>query len=90
MQGRDHIPSQALGMIPVMRCLQHITRAEITRFRKLLNAKYADTSKHRNGRFQQKTRPYGDYLLKQDHEKFMVELAEWLPQQTPNPKFSGA
>jgi hypothetical protein len=85
MQGQDHIPTQSLGMIPVMRCLSLITRAEITRFRKVLNARHASTPNHRNGRFQQKTRPYGDYLLNQDREKFMCELAEWLPQQKTNP-----
>lgn len=85
MQERDHIPSQSKGMIPVMRCLNLITRQEITRFRKLLNAKHEGTLNHRNGRFQQKTRPYGDYLLRQDRDKFMAELAEWLPQQTPDP-----
>lgn len=82
LQGQDHIPTQAKGMIPVMRCLKHIRRSDITRFRKLLNFTHADTL-HRNGRYQQRTRPYGDYLLAQDREKFLVELAEWLPKQKP-------
>lgn len=35
-------------------------------------------SPHRNGRYHQRTRKYGDYFYRQDREKFMLELAEWL------------
>jgi hypothetical protein len=33
---------------------------------------------HRNGRYAQKTRKYGDYLYHQDREKFEVDYAAWV------------
>lgn len=50
-------------------------------FRDYLNQTYPAPT-HRNGRFHQKTRPYGDYLWFQDREKFEVEYAEWLKTPT--------
>lgn len=47
-------------------------------FRLYLNAKYADTFKHKNGRYHQETRAYGDYLYHQDREQFDVLLEEAL------------
>jgi hypothetical protein len=47
-----------------------------TAFRKHLN----DTSTehhHKERRFMQRTRPYGDYLYHQDREKFEMEFKEW-------------
>lgn len=46
-------------------------------FRRHLNETCAGIT-HRNGRFAQKTRPYGDYLFAQDRAKFDVEYAVWL------------
>ena len=34
--------------------------------------------RHRNGRYRQVKRLYGDYLYAQDRDKFMVDLVEWL------------
>jgi hypothetical protein len=48
---------------------------------------------HKHGRYEQRTRPYGDYLYAQDREKFEVDYAEWLeqhpgtePVEVPPPK----
>lgn len=67
------------------------TRAQIRSFREYLNKKHADT-KHKNRRYEQKTRAYGDYLYAQDRAMFDVELesalggdarfADWVK---PNP-----
>ena len=48
-----------------------------TWFRKHLNE---SDYKHRNGRFAQRSRPYGDYLYKQDREKFEADFQEWRKQ----------
>lgn len=56
-------------------------RGDIKRFREHLNAQDATLS-HRNGRYHQKTRKYGDYLYQQDREKFVVDMEEWLKEQT--------
>ena len=48
-----------------------------TWFRKHLNEINADTANHKNGRYEQKTRPYGDYLYYQDRERFEMEFYEW-------------
>lgn len=53
-------------------------RGTIKAFREHLNRQYAGGENHRHERFQQRTRGYGDYLYRQDREKFNVELAEWL------------
>jgi hypothetical protein len=55
-----------------------ITRAE---YRRLLNAQDKDKG-YRNGRFQQRIRPYGDYLYYQDREKFEVNYQEYLSGNT--------
>jgi hypothetical protein len=44
-------------------------------FRQFLNT-LGRGKTHRNGRYQQRTRSYGDYLYFQDREKFEVEFAE--------------
>jgi hypothetical protein len=49
-------------------------------FREFLNREYPEPD-HREGRYHQRTRPYGDYLYAQDREKFDVEYTEWLAQQ---------
>ena len=51
-----------------------LPRGTIKSFREYLNKKFAFTEKHSNGRFQQKSRLYGDYIYNQDREQFMVEL----------------
>lgn len=80
----DRIPTQRLGMIPVLRCRKAITLLDIQRFRAFLNQ-----SDHQpvwsNGRHHQITRPYGDYLFAQDRDKFMAELSEWLPESEVQP-----
>lgn len=53
-----------------------LPRGAVKRFREYLNS-LDQSVKHRNGRFQQHTRPYGDYLYAQDREKFMADLREW-------------
>lgn len=55
-----------------------VKRGAIKAFREHLNRQYAGSENHRHERFQQRTRGYGDYLYRQDREKFNVELAEWL------------
>lgn len=62
-------------------------RGTIKAFREHLNAKYAGDRKHRERRFEQKTRAYGDYLYAQDREKFDVELDEALRGEGPNADF---
>lgn len=52
-------------------------RGTIKKFREYLNRKFAMSEKHtggRSGRYQQKTRLYGDYLYHQDRWQFNVEL----------------
>ena len=51
-----------------------LPRGTIKSFREYLNKTFAVSEKHRNGRFQQKKRLYGDYLYSQDREQFDVEL----------------
>lgn len=51
-----------------------------TWYRKHLNETCADGTLHKNGRYEQKTRPYGDYLYYQDREKFEVDFKEWSAQ----------
>lgn len=51
-------------------------RGTIKRFREFLNEKFQGTNAHRHNQFHQLNAEYGDYLYRQDHEKFMVELAE--------------
>jgi hypothetical protein len=55
-----------------------IRRGDVKRFREYLNEHFRDTPKHQNGRYQQKTRPYGDYLYAQDRDMFQFEMREWL------------
>jgi hypothetical protein len=43
----------------------------------------ADLGKHRHNRYQQRTRPYGDYLWHQDREKFEADYQDWLAEQPP-------
>jgi hypothetical protein len=74
---------------PVPRQRSAFTRAA---FRRLLNeqdlaeraARPKDDVRHRNGRYQQQKRLYGDYLYHQDREKFDVDYQEWLDQQEKN------
>lgn len=53
-------------------------------FRRQLNSlnngewKSVVSLKHRNGRFHQKTRPYGDYLWFQDRARFEANYQDWL------------
>jgi hypothetical protein len=48
-----------------------------TWFRKHLNAQFEREKKHKNYQFEQRTRPYGDYLCYQDREKFEMEFNEF-------------
>lgn len=52
-----------------------MTRAE---YRKMLNEQDDGQSKHKNYRFQQRTRKYGDYLWNQDRAKFEVDYLEFI------------
>ena len=56
-------------------CLWNIAQCR-TAFRKHLNAD-ASSYKHKNGRYEQRTRPYGDYLWHQDRERFEVDFQEF-------------
>lgn len=76
--GTDHVPSQRHGMIPVTRCRKSVKRIDIARYRNYLNFTHTGI-KHRNGRFQQRTRAYGDYLYHQDRDKFIADMCAWLP-----------
>ncbi len=51
-----------------------LPRGAIKRFREHLNTVCATGPQYRNGRYEQKTRPYGDYLYHQDRDKFFVEM----------------
>ena len=48
-------------------------------FRELLNRKFPanPTTNHREGRYQQKTRAYGDYLWFQDRSRFEFDKQEY-------------
>ena len=46
-------------------------------FREFLNQCYAK-SMHKNGRYEQKKRAYGDYLYAQDRVKFECDYEDWL------------
>lgn len=60
-----------------------LPRGTIKRFREYMNAEHANATLHRHNRYQQRSRPYGDYLYSQDRDKFMVELDEWMANQPP-------
>jgi hypothetical protein len=47
-------------------------------FRRHLNDTCRNAPQYRNGRYSQRTRPYGDYLYAQDRDKFDVEYKEWV------------
>lgn len=66
-----------------MKGMETLPRGTIKRFREHLNVEYANATLHRHNRFQQLSRPYGDYLYSQDRDKFMAELGEWLANQPP-------
>ena len=57
-------------------------RGDIKRFKEYLNKISEGQPMHFNGRYQQRKRPYGDYLYAQDREKFMDDLNEWLSSGT--------
>jgi hypothetical protein len=61
-------------------------RGKIRAFRELLNRQNLEAGGrlHRNGRFHQLKRLYGDYLYAQDREKFMVDLRAWLAEGEPH------
>lgn len=46
-----------------------------TWYRKFLNE--TTEHRHRNGRFEQRVRLYGDYLYHQDRDKFEMQFKEW-------------
>ena len=55
-------------------------RGAIKEYRALLNARHQAMPvivNHRNWRYRQVSRGYGDYLYFQDREKFDMELREW-------------
>lgn len=80
LSGKNHIPTQSHGMIPVLRCRKAITRADIAFYRQRLNEDdKGNEVRHTHGRFRQLKRLYGDYLYYQDRDRFMSELSEWLP-----------
>lgn len=66
-------------MIPPTKCTL-VQRGDVKRFRDFLNAQ-DDGIPHRQFRYHQRTRRYGDYLYAQDREKFMVDLRDWLLEQ---------
>lgn len=87
LRGDVHLPTQSLGMIPATLCAKRIKRGTLKAFREHLNALCAAARPHRNYRYHQLSRGYGDYLYHQDREKFNVELAEallsgWTPSAT--------
>jgi hypothetical protein len=84
LAGKEHVPTQRLGMIPVTRCRKQIQPGDIKAFREFLNRQPGPN--HRNGRFRQKNRPYGEYLYYQDRERFLVELCEWLAKNQSLPR----
>jgi len=51
-------------------------------FREFLNRESEGQPKHRHFRYQQRTRPYGDYLYAQDREKFNFDYQQWLESQS--------
>jgi hypothetical protein len=60
-------------------------RGTIKAFRRYLNEKFATSENHRNGKYHQVSREYGDYLYAQDRAKFDVELADAIREGwTPN------
>ena len=75
--GEDHISKLQSGT-PAMRCRKEIQRGDIKRYREFLNAKYPG-QRHKHNRHHQISRPYGDYLYAQDHDKFLRDMCEWLP-----------
>lgn len=83
LAGDKHIPTQSLGMIPVMRCELKVKRGDIAAFRLHLNLTQRHGDLHHNGPYRQKTRGYGDYLYHQDREKFDSEMLEWLATIEP-------
>lgn len=52
-------------------------------FREWLNATYGTDAEYRNGRYRQRTRPYGDYVYAQDREMFEHEFAEAMRGKCP-------
>lgn len=80
LDGINHVPTHGLGMIKVTRCRKHIKRGDRNAFRAWLNFKEAETqrTRHNHKRFNQRTRPYGDYLYFQDRQKFDMEMCQWL------------
>jgi phosphorylcholine metabolism protein LicD len=60
-----------------------IPRGAIKKFRELLNNESAGQPLHKHNQYHQLKRPYGDYLYAQDHEKFMVDLMDWLEEIKP-------
>lgn len=57
------------------------TRAAFRRHLNAIDAASARPISHREGRYRQKSRLYGDYLYHQDRERFEVEYAEWSQAQ---------
>lgn len=92
--------SDKLPRVSLEQLLPPIPRGKIKDFRQFLNRQNAEQAarqrqkavtdpgrietRHRNGRFHQRTRGYGDYLYAQDRDKFMVDLREWLAKP-PSP-----
>jgi hypothetical protein len=51
-------------------------------FREYLNSlNDPSVNPHKNGKYQQRTRRYGDYLYHQDRDKFEATYREWLTNQ---------
>jgi hypothetical protein len=65
-----------------------IPRGKIKEYREKLNREHeaAGSVKYRHGRYQQRTRLYGDYLYAQDREHFMINLREWLESSLTTPQ----
>lgn len=57
-------------------------RGDIKRYREYLNQLPGEL--HRNGRYRQTKRGYGDYLYFQDRERFMMELKTWIIAGRPS------
>ena len=60
-----------------------IKRGDIKNFKEYLNRIGAEYPNHRNGRYHQLIRPYGEYLYHQDREMFDVELNRWIDNGRP-------
>lgn len=61
-----------------------VLRGDVSAFRKLQNERFpAGDGSHRNGRYHQAKRGYGDYTYSQDRDMFNIDMADWISQGRP-------